>query len=256
MDIRKTFLALLGRSPFLARRKCNICDHRVAKFLPYGGGWKAVPPLMVAINLVGSDVDSFECPWCGAFDRERHLLMYMQAIGLFDSLGDKEILHFAPERRIAGLVQEQQPLRYVKADLFPVAPDIERIDMLSIPYDDQTFDVVIANHVLEHVSDDRRCVEELRRILRIGGLAILQTPFSSRLQVTWSDDGIDDDAARLQAYGQEDHVRLFGADIVSRFSESGLTSRVQSHEELLPDIDAGMFGVNREEPLFLFERTS
>lgn len=246
----------MGRSPVPARHRCNICGRRFSKFLPYGGGWKAVPPLMRAINLVGSDVDNYECPWCGAFDRERHLLMYIKAIGLLEALADLKVLHFAPEKRIADIIQQQRPMRYVKADLHPTAPDVERVNMLAIPYDDQSFELVIANHVLEHVSDDQRCLEELRRILKIGGKAILQTPFSNRLRNTWSDDGIDDDVSRLHAYGQEDHVRLFGADIFARFSEFGLTSRVQSHDELLPHIDARVFGVNRNEPFFLFERTS
>ncbi len=210
---------------------------------------------MRAIDFTGSDLDNFECPWCGATDRERHLLMYMQASGLVDSLADKEILHFAPEKRIARLVADSSPVRYIKADLYPTTPDIERVDMLAIPYPDESFDLVIANHVLEHVSDDLQSLQELRRVLKVGGKAILQTPFSTRLHATWSDEGIDDDESRLQAYGQEDHVRLFGRNIVDRFAESGLTPRVQQHDQLLPDIRAESFGVNRAEPFFLFERS-
>ena len=200
----------------MAKYRCNVCDHRVRKFLPFGGGSKSVPAFVRAINLTGSDLDNFECPWCGATDRERHLLMYMQACGLIDSLSGKEILHFAPEARIASIVAAQNPERYVKADLHPTRKDIERVDMLEIPYPDESFDLVIANHVLEHVSDDLRALRELRRVLKVGGFVILQTPFSTVLHTTWSDRGIDDDESRLQAYGQEDHVRLFGKDIFDR----------------------------------------
>lgn len=255
MNISKAFRALLGRMPMMAKYRCNVCDHRVWKFLPYGRGSKSAPAFMRAINLTGSDLDNFECPWCGATDRERHLLMYMRAAGLVDTLAGKEILHFAPEARIARIVAAQMPARHIKADLYPGTPDIERVDMLEIPYPAESFDLVIANHVLEHVSDDLRALQELRRILKVGGHAILQTPFSSRLHTTWCDRGIDDDQSRLQAYGQEDHVRLFGKDIFDRVVSSGLTSKVQGHDELLPEVNARTFGVNRSEPFFLFERT-
>lgn len=215
-----------------------------------------MPPFMRAIEITGSDVDNCECPWCGATDRERHLAMYMKARGLFDSIGGKAVLHFAPEPRIARLVSECAPARHIKADLYPTGPDIERIDMMQIPYPDASFDLVVANHVLEHVADYRASLKELSRVLKVGGLAILQTPFSAKLCATWSDEGIDDDLTRLHAYGQEDHVRLFGKDIFERFTIAGLTPRVQGHDELLPDVDAPTFGVNRAEPFFLYERTS
>jgi SAM-dependent methyltransferase len=256
MNVSKVIRALLGRNPVMAKYRCNVCDHKVWKFLPFGRGSKSVPAFVRAINLTGSDVDNFECPWCGASDRERHLLMYMRASGIFDSLAGKEILHFAPEKRIAGLVAAQNPRRHIQADLKPTRLDIERIDMQEIPYPDESFDLVIANHVLEHVSDDLLALQELRRVLKVNGHAILQTPFSSKVHNTWYDRGIDDDESRLQAYGQEDHVRLFGKDIFDRIASSGLTSKVQLHDELLPDVNARTFGVNRSEPFFLFERTA
>jgi SAM-dependent methyltransferase len=210
---------------------------------------------MAALEVTGSNLDDFECPWCGATDRERHLSMYMEACGLLDTIAGKDILHFAPERRIEKLLADKLPGRHVKADIFPSSPDVQRIDIMQIPYPDQSFDLVIANHVLEHVESYPQCLKEVRRVLRIGGLAILQTPYSSKLEETWSDQGIDDDASRLHAYGQEDHVRLFGKDIFARIASSGLTSRVRNHGDLLPHIDASKFGVNHAEPFFLYERT-
>lgn len=180
--------------------------------------------------------------------------MYMRAAGLFDALPGMAVLHFAPERHLSRLIVAAGPARYIKCDLFPGAPDIERVDMLAIPYPDKTFDLVIANHVLEHVANDARALEEIRRILKPGGCAILQTPFSAKLQETWSDAGIDDDCTRLQAYGQEDHVRLFGRTIFDRFTAVGLVSRVRKHGEALAEFDPWEYGVNAAEPFFLFER--
>lgn len=236
--------------------QCVLCNRAIYQFLPYRGGSTCVPPLMHAIGGVGSDVDHFECPWCGCHDRERHLFLYMTAIGLLPDMSGKSVLHFAPEKRLSQRIREAGPSRYVKCDLFPQASDVIRVNMLEIQFEDDSFDLLVANHVMEHVADDRRALAEIVRVLKPGGCAILQTPFSSKLHRTWSDSGIDSDEARLQAFGQEDHVRLYGVDIFERFEQAGLKADVKSHRELLPDINSLRFGVNEAEPFFLFYKPS
>lgn len=222
--------------------------------MPYRSGLRGVPGLMRTLDMVGSDPDHFECPRCGAHDRERHLLMYMRASGLLDDLRGRAVLHFAPEKRLSRFIRDAQPARYLPCDLFPHSPEIERVDMLDMPFEAGTIDVVIANHVLEHVSDDARALSEILRVLKPGGFAILQTPYSGRLHRTWQDAGIDDPQARLQAYGQEDHVRLFGRDIFERITAAGFESCVRQHAELLNDIDPARAGINPAEPFFLFRK--
>lgn len=123
-----------------------------------------------------------------------------------------------------------------------------------MPFAGAAFDMVIANHVLEHVGDDLKAVSEVARVLKPGGCAVLQTPYSDKLERTWSDPGIASDAARLQAYGQEDHVRLYGRDLFLRFSQSGLVPSVSTHDELLASSQPEVLGVNPREPFFLFVR--
>lgn len=245
--------ALAGWTPGGSCR-CVICDHRVWRFMPYRTGRRGVPPLMRAVAMVGSDADHFECPRCGAHDRERHLLMYLRASGVLEDLRGNSVLQFAPERRLSRFIAMAGPSWIVQADLFPNSPDVQRVDMLAMPFDNGTFDCVIANHVLEHVGDVERALGEIRRVLRSGGHAILQTPYSSKLQRTWEDAGIDTATARLQAYGQEDHVRLFGRDIFERIAAVGFEPQVQQHHELLGDVDPDRGGVNPDEPFFLFRR--
>lgn len=240
--------------PFPSRRECVACGKAVGRFLPYRRGSRSRPKLMVALECVGSDVDHFECPRCGAHDRERHLLLYFRAVGLLEAVPSLRILHFAPERCLAQRIAAAAPAGYVKCDLYPAADDVQRVDIEAMPFAEATFDLVIANHVLEHVDDDLRALREIRRVLRPGGRAILQTPYCASLDATWRDAGIATDAARLQAYGQEDHVRLYGRDLFERFASAGLRARVQTHAELLPGHDATVHGVNAAEQLFLFER--
>jgi SAM-dependent methyltransferase len=252
MNLRKTIeRALAG---YLPRKLCfcPVCERHMHRFMPYRRRRSA---LMQAIDCIGSDTGNFSCPLCGAHDRERHLLLYLRATGLLDSISGKDVLHFAPEARLTPLLLATHPRSYQGCDLFPHSAGIRRVDITCMPFSDETFDVVIANHILEHVDDDRQAASEIARVLRPGGIAILQTPYSAMLHSTWEDAGIVSDSSRLQAFGQEDHVRLYGRDIFERISSSGLSAEVRTHQQLLPDVDARQVGVNEREPFFLFRKS-
>lgn len=254
LQIRKILpYALAGWTPG-GGRECLFCGHRVWRFMPYRKGSAGIPPLMAALDVIGSDVDHFECPRCGSHDRERHLLMYFRAEGLVDRLHGMSILHFAPERHLSRRLVAERPACYVPCDLYPQSADVVRVDMLDMQFESGSFDLVVANHVLEHVGNVVRALEEIFRVLRPDGLAVLQTPYSTKLHRTWSDPGIDSDGARLHAHGQEDHVRLFGRDIVGIIEAAGFESRVRQHADVLPGVDASRFGVNPREPFFLFRK--
>jgi SAM-dependent methyltransferase len=247
------FQQLAARLPLGPERDCCMCGARVGRFLPYRGGWRGAPPLLRSFDVVGSDLDNYLCPLCGCHDRERHLLLYLRETGLMEKLRGCDVLHFAPEARLTSFIEKAAPARYVLADLFPTRPGIERVDLLAISHAAGTFDFVIANHVLEHVADDLRALSEVRRVLKVGGHAILQTPYSNLLESTFSDPGVRSDESRLQIYGQEDHVRLYGRDIFARFASAGFVNKVAPHAQALPAIDSIRYGVNPREPFFLFE---
>lgn len=219
--IKLTRYALAGWVPG-GRCHCVMCGHRVWRFMPYQTGSSGAPRLARVLEVIGSDIDHFECPHCGAHDRERHLLLYLKVTGLLVAMQGKAVLHFAPEKHLSHRIEDAGPARYIRCDLYPQAPRVQHVDMLDMPFDDESFDFVVANHVLEHVSDDFKALAEIRRVLKTDGYAILQTPYSNKLHHTWQDDGIDNDASRLQAYGQADHIRLFGRDIFTRFNAAGL----------------------------------
>lgn len=243
--------------PVPGRGFCCLCGASVAAFLPYtddDGRPFRYPPLMAALGLVGSDVRRFSCPRCLSHDRERHLLLYLRSLGFEQRLPQLRILHMAPERNLRRIIAQRRPLRYVQGDLFPASPEIERVDLEQLPFDPASFDLVIANHVLEHVADDAAALREIARVLAPGGQAILQTPYAPVLARTFEDAGIRTPAARLHAYGQADHVRLYGNDIFRRFAAAGLEDTHATHAQALPDIDARRFGVNAAEPLFLFRK--
>ena len=211
-----------------------------------------MPPVLAEQDVIGSDVENFECPACGCHDRERHLFMYLQASGLLQELSTARILHLAPERHLERLISMQDPLEYVRGDLHPARPGVLRVDLMGIDFPDARFDVLIANHVLEHVDDDSQSLREIWRVLRPGGHAILQTPFSARMPHKLEDASIATGAERLRAYGQEDHCRLYGADFIQFVASFGFEAKVASHETLLDGVNPRLTGVNDREPFLLF----
>jgi predicted SAM-dependent methyltransferase len=213
-----------------------------------------MPQAMAELDIIGSDVEHFSCPHCRSHDRERHLFMYFDKILLWEKFRNSATLHFAPERELAERIRKLDPKIYIKADLYPASQDIVREDITKLSFNDETFDVLIANHILEHVPDDAAAMKEIFRVLRPGGIAILQTPFSNRLETTYEDAKISSDADRFEAYGQEDHVRLYGRDIFQKIESAGFKSLVKTHEQLLSGIDYSLFGVNYREPFFCFQR--
>jgi SAM-dependent methyltransferase len=183
---------------------CPCCGGRFRKLLPFGSQ-------RVRENVI--------CPGCGSNDRHRLLWMYLQEKTDFFTANHR-VLHFAPEDFLQERLTALSNLDYRSADLrSPLAMD--RVDIAALPYDEAAFDVVLCCHVLEHVPDDRKAMREIHRVLRPGGWAILQVPFQSKREHTYEDPAITDPAQRRRAFGQEDHLRIYGQDYGPRLREAG-----------------------------------
>ena len=231
---------------------CCICDKTFLKFSKYRGGWDTVSSYLKQLEWTGSDFDNFWCPYCRSHDRERHLKLYFDALGFWDYFKEADVLHFAPEKHIAHCIELCKPKRYLKGDINPARKGIEVVDVTSIEEDDKTFDVILCNHVLEHVQDDEKALSELFRVLKPGGMAILQTPYSPKLlQTRERDPDISTESQHLEFYGQEDHIRLYGVDLIDRIFAVGFDLMQKRHRLVLPDIDSCRAGVNPDEPLFM-----
>lgn len=234
----------------MKKHNCNYCQSEFDHFTPYGISGETPN---VFSEIVGSNIEQFGCPICGAHDRERHLKLYFEELKLFQKVPNARILHFAPEHHFSQYIASFQPELHIKADLFPSSPTVLSLNIEAIPYDDNSFDIVIANHILEHVSNIDAALSEINRVLKPDGIAILQTPFSNQQETTLEDSKINTDELRLQHYGQEDHVRLFGKNIFEYFSQF-LENDTYLHKNIFKDVDTSRFGINPEEPLFLFRR--
>lgn len=243
-----------ARWPVGARHVCCLCGGRVQRFLPYREGLAGMPAVVTMADIIGSDVENFECPACGCHDRERHLFLYFKAVGLLESMRGARVLHFAPESRLRHLIAAAGPAAYVRADLHPRQVGVQAMDLTAIDCPADNLDFVIANHVLEHVDDDAKALREIFRVLKPGGRAVLQTPFSALRPGAVEDPRIESARARLEAYGQEDHCRLYGRNFAEHVMSFGFISHVGTHGSLLPNVDAHISGVNAREPFLLFAK--
>lgn len=237
------------------RRRCYICGKSFDHFYPYRGGSAEIPPFLLVLSIIGSDVDNFSCPHCRSFDRERHVAMYLDRLKLWDTIRMGAVLHIAPERHLRDLIARLRPKEYVQGDMFPESPDVQKIDVTAIGYPAEHFDFVICNHVLEHVPEDRQAMRELYRVLKRGGNAVTQVPFSTILTHSFEDPGINTDELRSKFYGQEDHVRVYGQDVFERLKEVGFAVDLQTHQAVLADIDPDLYGVNPREDLILLTKS-
>lgn len=191
----KAFLSVsLQRYP--ARVDCNLC------------GWRA--------RVFASDAwhPHTICQRCGSQVRQRLLLAALQALPELSYAGivrGKRILHFAPEPTVSGFLEEQASL-YVSADLMIDGVDLN-MDMCNMePLVDSSFDLIVACDVLEHVSSDDLAMREIFRVLSPGGWAILTVPQKDHLLHKYEDPSLQSPRQRELAYGQSDHLRIYGDD--------------------------------------------
>ena len=180
------------------------------------------------------------CIHCSSLERHRLLWFFLKhKSGLFDDTY-KIILHVAPESCLKAELEDHFKTNYITADLRDPAVKIN-MDITDIPYSDETFDVVLCNHVLEHVPNDRKALSELFRILKQGGWAILLVPICG--DTTYEDPSLVTPRDRLEAFGLEDHVRRYGRDYVNRLQEAGFEVAVVKTANLIGRESATLMGL-------------
>lgn len=232
------------------KRKCYVCSRRFSYFTKFAGGSRNISEFNQRLNIVGSDVDNFGCMYCESHDRERHLFMFFDRTGLWDKARGASVLHFAPEKNLSKRLEDNHPVNYVKADLFPNEEGIRKIDATRVPFEDHTFDMIIANHILEHIPDHFAALREFYRVLKPGGVGIFQTPYSTLLKENFEDENINTDDLRLFFHGQRDHVRTFGEYRFMRsLEETGFHLQIAKHAEFFDSQMTYLYGVNSKEDL-------
>jgi hypothetical protein len=211
---------------------CPCCGGRFSRFVAVGARSRAAA-----------------CPGCDSRERQRLLYMYLRdQTSLFsDRL---RVLHVAPEDCLQPTLTRLGNLDYVSADMSSRSAMV-RMDITDIQFPDDSFDVILCSHVLEHVGDDGRALCELRRILKPGGWAILQVPVDGSRERTFEDPRVTDAADRERLFGQSDHVRMYGRDYPQRLADAGFDVQVVAYAAHLgPDV-VRVCGLDADENLHI-----
>jgi predicted SAM-dependent methyltransferase len=131
-----------------------------------------------------------------------------------------KVLHFAPEQAFYKLFRNQKNIDYTTTDLFSPLADV-KADICNLPFEDNSYDIILCNHVLEHIPDDTKAMQELYRVLKPGGMGIFQIPQDLSREFTFSDDSITNQKERADIFGQYDHVRIYGRDYFDKLRSIG-----------------------------------
>lgn len=173
------------------------------------------------------------CPNCLSLERHRLLWLYLKEKTNFFTAPLK-MMHVAPEQCFLNRFKKMDNLDYTTVDMESPIADV-KADIQKLPFDDETFDVVMCNHVLEHVEDLYRAVSEIIRVLRYGGYAILQVPIEMDREETFEDPTITSVKEREKIFGQYDHVRVFGRDYPKILEKAGFVVKEKNYLDEITD---------------------
>jgi len=215
--------------------ECPVCGGRFSRLLPYG------------YNVIRKGV---LCPRCFSLERHRLLWLFLKNRTCFFS-DPLKVLHVAPEQCFYKRFRRLDNLEYTTADLESPLADV-KLDIQQMPFDDNTFDVVICNHVLEHVQDDRRAMREILRVLKPGGFGIMQVPMDMSVEKTHEDPSITDPLEREKHFRQKDHYRFYGRDYLERIKETGFYIQNSNYLDQLDEETIQRFRLPRDEYMMAF----
>lgn len=211
---------------------CNICGAVYSRFVPDHPSTENKAAIENNHVIAGYG-HNIICPNCMSTARERLLVAVIERN---INVEGKKILHLSPEKKLYDFLKTKASV--TTSDIVPgfyktIDKKIKQEDATHFSFADASFDIVIANHVLEHIPDDQKAMNEIYRVLRPGGLAILQVPYSESLHNTIEDTGINDPQKQSALFGQNDHVRIYALhDYKKRLELSGFTVNVLGENDL------------------------
>lgn len=222
---------------------CPICNSSFNKFGPYG--------IIKRENA--------KCHKCGSLERHRLIFKYINEKFTLLNNNSKEkirLLHFAPEKIFYNIFSNNNGIDYTACDLFPEKynyngkTEITKVDITKIPFGDNSFDFIICSHVLEHIPNDFLAMSELYRVLTKNGNSILQVPIDYNREETYEDHNITSPEDRLKAFGQDDHVRIYGKDYKTRLENSGFIVNEDNYISTMDKGEVYKYGLMESELIY------
>jgi SAM-dependent methyltransferase len=211
---------------------CPICERDFKRFIPLN-------PDKEHTNHI--------CPRCGSAQRQRLLWLYLTAECriLSDSI---YFLHFSPRPCLVNKLKTVPGLTYITSDPHEKSMD-RQFDLTNVKDESEIFDLIVCYHILEHIPDDRKAMQEVYRLLKPAGIALFQVPY-------WEDDTYEDPDIqtpddRRKAFGQQDHVRVYGfQDFINRLSQTGFQVIPVKYGEKLGTQTCNKYVLDEKEVIF------
>lgn len=224
---------------------CPVCDSNIKLWKPLGYDLSVITEK----QIVGGGYRLAQCSVCDSSDRIRLLYLFLKnKTNVYTN--NLKLLHIAPEPSLEYIFKHQNNIDYLTADMNPEMV-MEKMDITDIQYPESFFDAIICNHVLEHIPDDHKAMSELFRVLKPGGWAILQVPFSKISNKTFENQNIITPEDRERIFGQTDHVRIYGKDYNDRLKKAGFEIETYSWtEDNELENPNNYFGLNEDEVVF------
>lgn len=216
---------------------CPVCEKSYSKFLSYGA----------------NNRDNVLCPGDLTLERHRLMWLYLKDHSNFFTAEKLNVLHIAPEQCFHKKFKAQKNLKYLTADLVSPIADMH-FDLHKIPLEDNRFDVVFCNHVMEHVDDPLTCMKELYRVMKPGGWAIMQVPQDINRAETFEDPSIVTPEDREKYYWQKDHLRLFGLDYPQYLEKAGFRAEIFDKEAIIGKELIARYRLMESEILYIFHK--
>ncbi len=219
--------------------ECPVCEKSFSKFLSYGSA--------VAQR------DNVLCPYDLTLERHRLMWLYLKNKTDFFTKPNLKVMHIAPEQCFHKGFKKQENLDYTTGDLVSPIADLH-FDLHNIPLADNQYEVIFCNHVMEHVEDDLRCMQELYRIMKPGGWGILQVPIDITRDSTYEDKSITTPEERETHFWQYDHVRLYGTNYPNRLTEAGFRVETVDFKDEIGEALLERYRLQKNELLYVVHK--
>lgn len=229
-----------------AGSNCPYCKHTFERFIP----WPDIFDFPKCEYEMWNK-ETATCPVCHAYDRERLYKLYIEReTDLLEK--PQSLLHIAPEKNLRTWLIGHRNISYVSGDLMPQDIETVRIDITAIPYKNDTFDVIICSHVLEHITEDQKAMKELYRVLKPDGWSILQVPIALNIEKILEDPSITSPQARKDHFGQNDHVRIYNKEgYLSRLQSAGFHVIQYNFADKYGLEEAKCYGLSEKDTLYI-----
>lgn len=206
---------------------CPCCKSTFREFAPFGDSRRK----------------NAWCPSCEGLERHRLLWIYFEKKTNIYSRPLK-VLHIAPETIFFKQFSKQQNIDYYPVDIFPhlYPSGTKYFDVLNPSYPDNSFDVIICNHVFQYIEEDKKAMKNIYNLMKPGGWGIMQVPIDTTRKVTYEDSSITNPQDRLKAFGLKEHVRYYSYDYADRLRDAGFVVTVDDFTATFTDAEIYKYG--------------